>query len=142
MDRLSVAFFCLGFLLSAPLAAQVGRNLNASPGQSPAAPAGVTNGAVSAPQKLFGSIPVSTRSEEARKYLELSIDKYENGLLDDAAVHAQHAVEQDPRFVLGYAFLSYVSRETAPNSAALAKAKELLSGATPQEQMLVRWMTG
>src|SRR5215472_4736172 len=122
MDRLAVAYFWLGFLLSTPLGAQAGRNPNASAEQSPAAAGIATNSLGTAPQKLFGSIPVSTRSEEARKYLELSIDKYENGLLDDAAVHAQHAVEQDPRFVLGYAFLSYVSRETAPNSAALAKA--------------------
>jgi tetratricopeptide (TPR) repeat protein len=106
------------------------------------APSASTGSAAAAPQKLFGTIAVSTRSEEARKYLELSIDKYENGLLDDATVHAQHAVEQDPRFALGYAFLSYVSRQSAPDAASLARAKSLLSGATPEEQLLVRWMTG
>jgi predicted Zn-dependent protease len=87
-------------------------------------------------------IPVSTRSEDTRKFLELSIDKYENGLLDDAIVNAQHAVEQDSHFALGYAFLSYASRQSAPDAISLAKALELLPSATAEEQLLARWMTG
>jgi hypothetical protein len=43
------------------------------------------------PQRLFGAIPISTHSDEARKFVELAIDKYENDLLDDAIVHATHA---------------------------------------------------
>ncbi|HWX38104.1 MAG TPA: tetratricopeptide repeat protein [Candidatus Sulfotelmatobacter sp.] len=141
MDRLSVAccFLSFSFLFAMPS----GGKLEAAQGHAPSTPAeNATTGAASAPQKLFGTIGVSTRSEEARKYLELSIDKYENGLLDDAAVHAQHAVEKDPHFALGYAFLSYVARRGVPDSAALARAKALLPSATPDEQLLVRWMTG
>jgi tetratricopeptide (TPR) repeat protein len=93
-------------------------------------------------QQLFGTIPVSTRSEEARKFIELSLDKYENSLLDDAVVHAQHATEKDPQFALGYAMLAFASRRGTPNSAALAQAKSLLPNATPDEQLLIRWMTG
>lgn len=94
-----------------------------------------------APQQLFGSIPVSTSSIEARQFVELAIDKYENFLLDDAIVHAQHATEKDPQFALGYAVLAFASRRTTPNFVALARAKALLSTATPDEQLLVRWMT-
>jgi tetratricopeptide (TPR) repeat protein len=95
-----------------------------------------------APLLLFGAIPVSTRSIEARKFAELSMDKYENVLLHDAVVQAQHATEKDPNFALGYALLSHASRAAIPNTAALERAKVLLPHAPPDEQLLVRWMTG
>ncbi len=91
---------------------------------------------------LFGSIPVSTRSLEARKAAELALDKYEAVMLDDAIVHAQHATELDHNFALGYALLSFASRRSVPNHSAGARAKALLPLATPDEQLLVRWMTG
>src|SRR5258708_11959094 len=94
-----------------------------------------------APQRLFGAIPISTHSDEARKFVELAIDKYENDLLDDAIVHAKHATEPDPQFALAYGFLSSAARRGTPNAAALARAKALLPLATPDEQLLVRWMT-
>lgn len=93
------------------------------------------------PQRLFGAIPVSTHSDEARKFVELAIDKYENDLLDDAIVNAQHATESDSQFAFAYAFLSFAARRGTPNAAALARAKALLPHATPDEQLLVRWMT-
>jgi tetratricopeptide (TPR) repeat protein len=95
-----------------------------------------------APLLLFGAIPVSTRSVEARKFAELSMDKYENVLLHDAVVQAQHATEKDPNFALGYALLSFASRTGIPNGAALEHAKVLLPHAPGDEQLLVRWMTG
>src|ERR1700737_5009300 len=95
-----------------------------------------------APLLLFGAIPVSTRSVEARKFAELSLNKYENVLLHDAIVQAQHATEKDPDFALGYALLSLASRNGVPNSAALERAKVLMPHAPPDEQLLVRWMTG
>jgi tetratricopeptide (TPR) repeat protein len=95
-----------------------------------------------APLLLFGAIPVSTRSVEARKFAELSMDKYENVLLHDAVVQAQHATEKDPNFALGYALLSFASRTGIPNGAALEHAKVLLPHAPADEQLLVRWMTG
>jgi predicted Zn-dependent protease len=95
-----------------------------------------------APLLLFGTIPVSTRSIEARKFAELSMEKYENVLLHDAVVQAQHATEKDPDFALGYALLSLASRHGIPNSAALERAKVLLPHAPADEQLLVRWMIG
>src|SRR6266404_2178403 len=58
-------------------------------------------------QQLFGSIPVSTRSQEARKLVELSL----------------------------------ASLGGIPDSTALGRAKALLPRATPDEQLLIRWMT-
>jgi tetratricopeptide (TPR) repeat protein len=94
-----------------------------------------------AKQQLFGSIPVSTRSQEARKLLELSLDNYENHVADGALLNARKAVKKDPQFALGYATLSLASLGGIPDSAALGRAKALLPHATPDEQLLIRWMT-
>ena len=94
-----------------------------------------------APQQLFGGIPLATRSEDARKFVELALDKYENALIEDAVVHARHATEKDPQFALGFAVLAFTTRRSVPDAAALARAKALIPHATPGEQLLVRWMT-
>jgi tetratricopeptide (TPR) repeat protein len=125
---------CL-FVLFAPLIATRAGASAQTPQSSASSPK-----AASHSQKLFDSIPVSTRSEGAHKDLELAIDKYESGLFDDAVVHAQHATEKDPRFALAYAFLSFAERHGTPDATALVRAKSFLSRATPGEQVLVRWM--
>src|SRR5580700_5402714 len=85
------------------------------------------------PQQLFGTITLSTRSEETRKYLELAINKYEDAMYDDAVVRSRHAAEKDPQSALAYAMLSFSARRTLPDLSALAKAKSLLPHATPDE---------
>lgn len=92
-------------------------------------------------QQLFGSIPLSTRSEEARKFVEISLDKYENHIVDGALANARKAIHRDPQFALGYATLSLASLGSIPDAAALGHAKALLPHATPDEQLLIRWMT-
>src|SRR5437763_12387568 len=93
------------------------------------------------PQQLFGAIPLSTKSEEARKSLELAWDKYENAMYDPAANLARQAAQKDPHSALCYAMVSFAARRGMPDAAALAKAKTLLRRATPDEQLLVRWMS-
>ena len=94
------------------------------------------------PQQLFGSILLSTRSEEARKLLEVACDKYENAMYYEAVEIAHKASVKDPQSPLAFAMTSFAARRTTPDLAALAKAKSLLPSASPDEQLLVRWMTG
>ncbi|HEY6943827.1 MAG TPA: tetratricopeptide repeat protein [Candidatus Acidoferrum sp.] len=93
------------------------------------------------PQQLFGAIPLSTKSEEARKSLELAWDKYENAMYQSSANLARQAAQKDPHFALSYAMVSFAARRGMPDAAALVKAKVLLPRATADEQLLVRWMT-
>lgn len=93
------------------------------------------------PQHLFGAIPISIKSEDARKSLELAWDKYENAMYEPAANLARQATKKDPESALGFAMVSFAARRGMPDAAALAKAKALLSRGTPDEQLLVRWMT-
>jgi len=92
-------------------------------------------------QQLFAAIPLSTKSEDVRKSLELAWDKYENGMYDPAADEARKAAQTDPHSALSYAMVSFAARRGMPDAAALATAKTLLPRATPDEQLLVRWMT-
>jgi len=92
-------------------------------------------------QQLFGSIPISTRSEEARKFVEISLDKYENHIVDGAVLNARKAINRDPQFALGYAALSLASLGSIPDAAALGRAKALLPHTTPDEHLLIHWMT-
>ncbi len=93
------------------------------------------------PQHLFGAIPLSTKSQDARKSLELAWDKYENAMYQSAADLARQATQKDPHSALSYAMVSFAARRGMPDASALAKAKALLPRATPDEQLLVRWMT-
>lgn len=92
-------------------------------------------------QQLFGALPVATHSEEARKYVEFSLDRYENHIVEGALSSARRAIEKDPQFALGYAALSLASLGSIPDPEALARAKALAPRATPDEQVLIRWMT-
>jgi tetratricopeptide (TPR) repeat protein len=96
---------------------------------------------VPVPQHLFGTIPLSTRSEEARKSIELAWDKYENATYDASADAARVAAHKDSQSAIAYAMISFAARRTTPDLAALAKAKSLLSRTTHDEKLLVQWMT-
>src|SRR5437763_1191922 len=74
-------------------------------------------------QQLFGAIPLSTKSEEARKSLELAWDKYENAMYEPSANLARQATQKDPHSALSCALVSFAARRGMPDAAALAKAK-------------------
>lgn len=93
-------------------------------------------------QTLFGAIPLSTTSKDVRASVELAWDEYENALYDSAADHARSATKKDPQSAIAYAMISFAARRTTPDPASLVKAKSLTHLATPDEQLLVKWMTG
>jgi len=125
------AFFASGALAQTP-SSHMERASSREAHRSPVAPLS---------QKLFGEIPLSTKSEDARKSLELAWDKYENAMYEPAANMARQAARKDPQSALSYAMVSFAARRGMPDASSLAKAKALLSHATPDEQLLVRWMT-
>jgi predicted Zn-dependent protease len=103
---------------------------------------GAAKAAVSVvPQQLFGSLPVSTRSTEARQLVEKAMDDYENVMLPESLASARKAAAKDPKFALAYAMWSFAARRDVPAPLALAKANSLAPSATPEEKLLVRWMT-
>ena len=91
-------------------------------------------------QLLFGVLPVATRSLEARTLVEKALDDYENVDLDRCIAEAKQATEKDSQFALAYGVWSFAARRDEPATEALAKASVLAEKATPEEQLLVRWM--
>src|SRR6267154_524725 len=141
MNRLSARVLLLIFpsLWGCPLWAQSpAPHVQAAKARSKSSAAKV---APIARQQLFGSIPISTRSEEARKFVEISLDRYENHIVDGAVLNARKAINRDPQFALGYAALSLASLGSIPDAAALGRAKALLPHTTPDERLLNHWIT-
>jgi predicted Zn-dependent protease len=91
-------------------------------------------------KQLFSTFPVATRSDDARKLLETSIEQYENGLLDTSVANAHKAAAKDPHFALAFAVWSYAAHRSFPSPEALQHAKALAAHATPEEQLLANWM--
>jgi tetratricopeptide (TPR) repeat protein len=89
---------------------------------------------------LFGTLPISTRSDEARKLLETAVDQYENDLLDMSVDNARKAANKDSHFALAYAIWSYAASRNQPAPEALQRAKALAPKALPDEQLLVNWL--
>jgi tetratricopeptide (TPR) repeat protein len=96
--------------------------------------------APASPHALFGVFPIATRSDDARKLLEKSIDQYENVLLDNSVASAKQATVRDPHFALAYAMWGYAANRTQPAPEAVKHARALLPTATPDEQLLVNWL--
>ena len=95
-----------------------------------------------APQLLNGSIPVSTKSREARENLEMALDQYENAGFEEAIMHAELATDKDPKFALGYALWSFAARRNTPAPDALKKAKELSRKCAGDECLLITFLVG
>jgi predicted Zn-dependent protease len=91
-------------------------------------------------QQLFGTLPVATRSDDARKLLETALDQYENGLLDMSVATAHKAAAKDSHFTLAFAVWSYAAHRGQPSADALQHAKALATHAAPEEQLLANWM--
>jgi predicted Zn-dependent protease len=91
-------------------------------------------------RQLFGTLLVATKSDDARKLLEKSIDQYENYLLEMSVSTAHEAAAKDPHFALAFAVWSYATYRNQPAPDALKHAKALALKATPDEQLLINWM--
>ena len=143
MIRFSVRNFLIVFPLLLAMQARAQepapRVEEATSRSTPAAPAPQVGGAPHA--MLFGAFPVATRSPEARKLVEQAIDQYENVLLDESVSTAHQAAQKDPHFALAFAVWSFAARRNSPSAEALRRAEALASRATPDEKLLVHWMT-
>ena len=151
MNRFTVrlTLFALPVLMAAPIWAQEtpppqiekASHKEAVPSSKPAAAHRPKAAVASAtPHALFGVFPVATRSDEARKLVEKSIDEYENVLLDNSVATAKQATVRDPRFALAYAIWGYAANRTTPAPDSIKHARALLPTATPDEQLLVTWL--
>jgi tetratricopeptide (TPR) repeat protein len=97
----------------------------------------------SAPMVRPDTVPVSTKSAEARRDYELGFQHFEDLLMvDEGLDYLRQAVKADPRFALGHATLAFVTFDPVEGERHRALAAKYISTATPDERLLIRWMNG
>ncbi len=106
----------------------------------PAATASQTSDhAVSTPE----TIPVTTHSLTAQRAYEMGMVQREDRLfVDEGLAFFREAVKADPEFALGHATLGYFTADPKEEKQESALAEKFISNASPDEQLLIRWMNG
>jgi tetratricopeptide (TPR) repeat protein len=94
------------------------------------------------PVKL-DTIPVTTKSAEARQDYQTGMLEYEDLLLVDEGVnHLREAVKADPHFALGHAMLAFATFDPVEAHKHRVLAKQYMAGASPDERLQIRWLNG
>lgn len=90
-----------------------------------------------------GVIPVTTSSIAAQRAYELGMVEREDRLfVDEGLEFFRQAVKEDPQFALGHATLGYFTADPREAKEESALAEKFVDKASPDEQLLVRWMNG
>jgi tetratricopeptide (TPR) repeat protein len=93
-------------------------------------------------QAKADTLPVTTPSAAAARYFENGMVHYENHRWNLALNDWHEAVKLDPKFALAYTWICLTTTDPAEESSNRAEAKASMNGASPAEQLMVRWMAG
>src|SRR5271163_645910 len=97
----------------------------------------------SAPMVRTDTVPVTTKSAEARRDYDLGMTHLQDLLMIDAGLdYFRQAVKADPRFALGHAMLACSTFDPVEGERHRALATQYVATATPDERLLIRWMNG
>jgi tetratricopeptide (TPR) repeat protein len=87
------------------------------------------------------TIPVTTHSTSARHAYEMGLVQREDRLfVDEGLEFFRQAVKDDPQFALGHAALGYFTADPEEAKQESALAAKFIANASPDEQLLIRWM--
>jgi tetratricopeptide (TPR) repeat protein len=92
-----------------------------------------------------GSLPITTKSPEARRLFEVGLVKLENLHGPEAMQDLRHAVEKDPDFAMANIMISFnsvdPSVDPAEQVAARNRANAARSKVSPGERLVIDWLT-
>jgi tetratricopeptide (TPR) repeat protein len=89
------------------------------------------------------TIPVTTKSAEARRNYEMGMLHYEDLLLTDEGLDfLRDAVKADPNFALGHSMLAFATFDPMEAHRHRALSKQLIANASPDERLQIRWLNG
>ncbi len=89
------------------------------------------------------TIPVTTHSVTAQRAYEMGMVQREDRLfVDEGLAFFREAVKADPEFALGHAALGYFTTDPKEEKQEIASAEKFIGTASPDEQLLIRWMNG
>jgi tetratricopeptide (TPR) repeat protein len=89
------------------------------------------------------TIPVTTKSADARRNYEMGMLHYEDLLLiDEGLDFLRDAVKADPHFALGHAMLAFATLDPVEAHRHRALSKQSIANASPDERLQIRWLNG
>ncbi len=89
------------------------------------------------------TVPVTTHSLTAQRAYEMGMVQREDRLfVDEGLAFFREAVKADPQFALGHATLGYFTADPKEEKQESALAEKFIESASPDEQLLIRWMNG
>lgn len=95
-----------------------------------------------APVKL-DTIPVTTKSAEARQDYQTGMLDYEDLLLVDEGInYFRAAVKADPQFALAHAMLAFTTFDPVESHKHRVLARQYINNASPDERLQIRWLNG
>ncbi len=95
------------------------------------------------PSSATEVVPVTTPSALARNAYEMGMVQREDRLfVDEGLEFFRQAVKADPQFALGHAALGYFTADPTEAKQESALAVKYIDNASPDEQLLIRWMNG
>lgn len=102
-----------------------------------------TSASAGAATVASGVLPITTSSIAARRAYELGMVEREDRLfVDEGLEFFRQAVKADPDFALGHAALGYFTADPKEAAQESTLAAKLIDTASPDEQLLIRWMNG
>jgi tetratricopeptide (TPR) repeat protein len=107
------------------------------------APAASNSSAASTAAPTSDTIPVTTKSEEARRLYEEGVhDEFDLLFVDRGVETIRKAVKADPKFAQAHAMLAFNTTNPAEGERHRAMARLYMSSATPDEQKLIVFLNG
>lgn len=89
------------------------------------------------------TIPVTTKSAEARRKYEMGMLHYEDLLMiDEGLEFLREAVKADPQFALGHAMLGFATFDPVEGHRHRALSRQFIANASPDERLQIRWLNG
>jgi tetratricopeptide (TPR) repeat protein len=89
------------------------------------------------------TIPVTTKSVDARRNYEMGMLHYEDLLLTEEGLDFfRDAVKADPHFALGHAMLGFATFDPMEAHRHRVLARQFLANASPDERLQIRWLNG
>jgi tetratricopeptide (TPR) repeat protein len=87
-------------------------------------------------------LPVTTSSNLARTDFEAAMQNFEQYRLDQSLQFLRAATKSDPKFAQAFIMIAKISKDPAEQAEARQQARQLAAGASPGEQLLIRWLAG
>jgi len=87
-------------------------------------------------------LPVTTSSIRARTDFEAAMQNFEQYRLNETLQFLRAATKTDPKFAQAFIMIAKISKEPAEQAEARQQAKQLASGASRGERLLIRWLAG